>query len=237
MLHPRPDPYTSGIAVRNIDRSETMSSSEIPPTPLTPETQRHLEASGRRWEYATTGWNVLEATVSIVTGLLASSLALVAFGLDSTIEVFASLVVLWHLRGADEDSDPARARRAMRLLACAFGSLGVYLTIDSIHGLITHAEARTSPLGMVFLGATVVIMFVFARVKRRTGMALGNRPLIANARMAAIDGLLAGGILFALALDALLGWWWADPIAAGVVALITLNEARELWTGEIDLLE
>ena len=214
-----------------------MSNSDIPPSASSPEAQKHLEAVGRRWEYATTGWNVLEATISIVTGLLASSLALVAFGLDSTIEVFASLVVLWHLRGADEASDPARARRAMRLLAIAFGSLGVYLTFDSIHGLITHTEASTSPLGMVFLGATVVIMFVLAWVKRRIGLALGNRPLIANARMAVIDGLLAAGILFALALDALLGWWWADPLAAGVVALITLNEARELWTGEIDLLE
>ena len=179
----------------------------------------------------------MEATVSIVTGLLASSLALVAFGLDSTIEVFASLVVLWHLRGADESTDPLRARRAMRLLAIAFGLLGVYLVFDSIHGLISHSEAHTSPIGMLFLAATVVIMFVFAWAKRRTGLALGNRPLIANARMAAIDGLLAAGILIALALDAALGWWWSDPVAAGAVALITLNEARELWSGEIDLLD
>ncbi len=179
----------------------------------------------------------MEAAVSIVTGVLAASLALVAFGLDSTIEAFASLVVLWHLRGADESTDPARARRAMRLLAIAFGLLGIYLVFDSIHGLASHAEARTSPLGMVFLAATVVIMFLFAWVKRQAGLALGNRPLIANARMAAIDGMLAAGILLALALDALLGWWWSDPLAAGVVALITLNEARELWSGEVDLLD
>jgi len=214
-----------------------MGTAETPPIDRTAAERERLETTGRRWEYATTSWNVLEATMSIVTGLLASSLALVAFGLDSTVEVFASLVVLWHLRGADEASDPARARRAMRLLAIAFGSLGVYLTVDSIHGLLSHAEARTSPLGMVFLGATVVIMFVFAWAKRRTGLALGNRPLVANARMAAVDGLLAAGILIALALDALLGWWWADPVAAGVVAVITLNEARELWSGEIDLLD
>ncbi|NCY15522.1 MAG: hypothetical protein EBX39_01925 [Actinobacteria bacterium] len=214
-----------------------MTASEPPSTTL-PEPQRlRLERTGRRWEYATTAWNVMEATVSIVTGLLASSLALVAFGLDSTIEVFASLVVLWHLRGADESTDPLRARRAMRLLAIAFGLLGVYLVFDSIHGLISHAEAQTSPIGMLFLAATVVIMFVFAWAKRRTGLALGNRPLIANARMAAIDGLLAAGILIALALDAALGWWWSDPVAAGAVALITLNEARELWSGEIDLLD
>ncbi|MBU6330773.1 MAG: cation transporter [Acidobacteria bacterium] len=203
---------------------------------LPPAEVERLERTGRRWEYATTSWNVLEATISIVTGLMASSLALVAFGLDSTIEVFASLVVLWHLRGDDETNDPRRARRAMRLLAIAFGLLGLYLVGDSIHGLLSRTEARTSPLGMVFLAATVVIMFVFAWAKRRTGLALGNRPLIANARMAAIDGLLAAGILLALGLDAWLGWWWADPLAAGVVAVITLNEARELASGEIDLL-
>jgi divalent metal cation (Fe/Co/Zn/Cd) transporter len=204
-------------------------------TPLTQTHRDRLERSGRRWEYATTAWNVMEATLSIVTGVLAASLALVAFGLDSTIEVFASLVVLWHLRGEDESTDPHRTRRAMRLLAISFGLLGVYLALNSMHGLLSHAEAQTSPLGMVALGATVVIMFVFAWVKRRTGLALGNRPLIANARMAAIDGLLAAGILLALGLDAALGWWWADPAAAGIVAVITLNESRELWSGEIEL--
>jgi Cation efflux family len=210
----------------------TMNGSDPSVAGLSGTDQEELEKIGRRWEYATTSWNVLEATVSIVTGVLASSLALVAFGLDSTIEVFASLVVLWHLTGEDESTDPIRAKRAMRLLAIAFGLLGVYLVVDSIHGLASHTEATTSPLGMIFLGATVVIMFVFAWAKRRTGLALGNRPLIANARMAAIDGMLAAGILLALGLDALLGWWWADPVAAGVVALITLNEARELWWGE-----
>lgn len=206
-------------------------------SPELDETRRIvLERRGRNWEYATTTWNVMEAAVSIITGILAASLALVAFGLDSTVEVFASLVVLWHLGGDDERTDPSRARRAMRLLGVAFGLLGVYLLIDSAHGLITHAEASTSPLGMVSLGATVVMMLIFARVKNRIGVTLGNRPLIANARMAIIDGMLAGGILIALGLDAWLGWWWADPVAAGVVAIITLNEAREFWTGEDDLL-
>ena len=85
---------------------------------------------------------------------------------------------------------------------------------------------------MAFMGATVVVMFILAWGKRRTGRALGNRPLVANARMAVIDGSLAASILAALALDALFGWWWADPIAAGIVAVVALNEARELWTGE-----
>ncbi len=193
-----------------------------------------LDRAGQRWEYTTTAWNTFEAVVSVVAGIVAHSLALVAFGLDSTVEVIASLIVLWHLRGDDETIDPSRAHRAIRLLAAAFAALGVYLVVDSAHGLSTHAKAETSPVGMAFMGATVVVMFILAWGKRRTGLALGNRPLIANARMAVIDGSLAASILAALALDVLFGWWWADPVAAAIVAVVALNEARELWTGEAE---
>jgi divalent metal cation (Fe/Co/Zn/Cd) transporter len=172
--------------------------------------------------------------VSVFSGLVAHSLALVAFGLDSSVEVFASLIVLWHLRGDDETVDPSRTHRAMRLLAGAFAALGVYLIGDSIHGLAIHAKAETSPVGMAFMAATVVVMFILAWGKRRTGVALGNRPLIANARMAVIDGSLAASILVALALDVAFGWWWADPVAAGIVAIVALNEAHELWKGETE---
>jgi divalent metal cation (Fe/Co/Zn/Cd) transporter len=207
-----------------------------PDTPATPELTESrrvaLERTGRRWEYATTIWNTFEAVAAVVSGIIAHSLALVAFGLDSTVEVFASLVVLWHLGGDNETTDPARARRAMRLLAGAFAALGIYLVLDAAHGLMSRTKAETSPVGMVFLGATVIVMFILAWGKRRTGHALGNRPLIANARMAVVDGALAACILLALGLDTLIGWWWADPMAAGVVAVVALNEARELWSGE-----
>jgi divalent metal cation (Fe/Co/Zn/Cd) transporter len=202
---------------------------------LTAERQAALERHGRWWEYTTTIWNTFEAAVAIGTGLAAHSLALVAFGLDSGVEVFASLVVLWHLRGDNEATDPQRARRAMRLLAIAFALLGCYLVADSIHGVVSRAQAESSPVGMAFMAATVVVMFILAWGKRRTGLALGNRPLVANARMAVIDGCLAASILVALALDTVLGWWWADPAAAAIVALVALNEARELWTGETEL--
>lgn len=123
----------------------------------------------------------------------------------------------------------------MRLLAVAFALIGSYLVAVSIHGLTSRAQAESSPIGMAFMAATVVVMFVLAWGMRRTGMALGNRPLIANARMEVIDGCLAASILIALTLHAVLGWWWADPAAAAIVALVALNEARELWTGEAEL--
>lgn len=199
-----------------------------PDSPEVPEHQ--LQRRGRRLEYATTGWNSLEAIVAIATGIAASSLALVAFGLDSCVEVFASIVVLWHLGGATEEADPGRARRALRLIAAAFGLLGVYLLIQAIRGVVTHSKPEGSTLGTVFMAATVVVMFTLAWGKRRTGKALGNRPLMANASMTFIDGCLATGILVALLLDRVAGWWWADPLAAAVVGLVALNEARENWS-------
>jgi len=169
--------------------------------------------------------------VAIGTGLAAHSLGLVAFGLDSCIEVFASVVVLWHLGGAAEDEDPARTRRAMRLIGAAFAVLGVYLLFDSIHGLMVRNRPESSPVGMAFMAATVGVMFIFAWGKRRTGLGLGNRPLVANASMTLLDGCLAVAILAALILDTVAGWWWTDPLAAGLVAVVALNEARESWAG------
>jgi divalent metal cation (Fe/Co/Zn/Cd) transporter len=195
------------------------------------EGQGRLERQGRRWEYATTGWNSLEAVVAISSGLAAHSMGLVAFGLDSCVEVFASLVVLWHLGGANEQLNPARAHRAMRLIAVAFAALAVYLTGDVIHGLLARTHPASSPVGMAFMAATVAVMFVFAWGKRRTGLALGNRPLVANASMTLLDGCLAASILAALILDSAVGWWWTDPLAAGLVAVVALNAAREAWAG------
>jgi divalent metal cation (Fe/Co/Zn/Cd) transporter len=189
-----------------------------------------LGRRARRLEYATTGWNSLEAVVAIGTGLASHSLALVAFGLDSCVEVLASLIVLWHLGGATEEADPARAQRAMRLIAVTFGVLGAYLVVEAVRSAVTRAPSEPSGLGIWFMAATVVVMFVLARGKRRTGLALGNRPLVANASMTLIDGCLAAGILLALVADRSVGWWWADPLAAAVVGVVALNEARENWT-------
>jgi len=206
------------------------------PAPLPPVTAglmaEHgaLERRGRRLEYATTTWNSLEAIVAISAGLASHSLALVAFGLDSCVEVFASVVVLWHLGGASEDADPPRTQRAMRLIAGAFAVLGVGLAVGSVHGLLARTASTPSAVGTAFLGVTVAVMFGLAWGKRRTGAALQNHPLMANASMTFIDGCLAAGVLVALAVDRIAGWWWADPLAAGVVALIALNEARAAAT-------
>lgn len=202
---------------------------EVTSDGLSPEREQHLERLGSWWEYGTTTWNTLEAFVAIGTGLAAHSLGLVAFGLDSCIEVFASVVVLWHLAGATEAENPERTRRAMHLIGAAFAVLGVYLTASAVHGLASHSRPQSSPLGTAFMAATVVVMFVLAWGKRRTGLALGNRPLVANASMTLLDGCLAAGIFTALILDTTAGWWWTDPLAAGLVAVVALNEARQAF--------
>lgn len=184
---------------------------------------------GRRLEYATVGWNVVEVAVAVSTGIAAGSLALLAFGLDSAVEVFASLVVIWHLGGADERADPARAGRALRLIAAAFVVLAVYLVAHAGYALVTGARPSESALGTGFMAATVVAMFGLAAAKRRAGRRLDNSPLVANASMTFLDGCLATGILLALLADVAFGWWWTDAVAAVAVAAIALFEGVTGW--------
>lgn len=200
--------------------------------PGTRERER-LQRLGRRLEYATVTWNSLEAVVAVSTGVAARSLALVAFGLDSLVEVFASIVVLWYMRGSARHEVPLRARRAVRLIAVAFVVLGSYLLVTAVAGLVSHAEPGRSTLGTVFMALTVVVMFVLAAGKRRTGQALGNRPLVANATMTFIDGCLAVGVLGALLATRLAGWWWSDPAAGIAVAILAVHEAREARRSEM----
>ena len=115
----------------------------------------------------------------------------------------------------------------MRLIGSAFVVLSVYLLGSGVRGLAVHERPEASPVGAAFMAATVAAMFTLAWGKRRTGRALGNRPLIANASMTFLDGCLAAGIFIALILDTTAGWWWTDPLAAALVAVVALNEARE----------
>lgn len=185
--------------------------------------------AGLRLEYATTTWNLLEVVMTVSLGLAAGSLALVAFGLDSAVEVFASLVVIWQMRGDHEGSDDRRVRRALRLMAAAFVVLGLYLAANAVFAIVNGNEPSTSPAGAAFMAATVVVMFGLAVSKRRVGRRLGSRPLLANARMTFLDGCLAAGVCTALVADLALGWWWGDPLAAAVVAALATREGINGW--------
>ena len=197
---------------------------------LSSERREAVEQRARVLEYTTTAWNVVEAIVAISTGIAAGSLGLVAFGLDSCVEVFASIVVLWHLRGHHDDG--ARSRRAMRLIAGAFALLAAYLGFQAARTLVGGAEPSRTWVGLVFLAATVVVMVLLAWGKRRAGHELGNEPLITNATMTLLDGGLAAATLVAVFVAVEFGWWWADAAAAGVVAIVAAREAITTWRGE-----
>lgn len=180
---------------------------------------------GLRLEWITIAWNAAEVFVTVGMGVAAGSLALIAFGLDSLVEIFASLVVVWQLKG--DQADSARVTRALRLVGVAFLVLGVFLIVVAAARVISGARPDESPIGIVYLAITVVVMLTLARLKDRTGAHLGNVTLQAEARVTYLDAVLAFGILAALAANALLGWWWADSLSAALIGVLALVEARE----------
>ena len=179
---------------------------------------------GRRLEGATLGWNIVGVTVLTWTAWSARSVALVGFGLDSLIEIGASTVVLWELAGFDDD----RTRRALRLIGVAFLALAVYLAVQSTAVLVAGHRADPSPAGMAWTAITAVVMFGLAAGKARTGKALGNVVLQTEGRVTLIDGVLATAVLVGLALNAWVGWWWADALAGYVVVFYAAREARQI---------
>ena len=178
-------------------------------------------------EFVTIAWNLLEGVLAIVAGLLAGSVALVAFGLDSSIEVFASAVVVWELRGVDR----RRERRAVRAIGAAYLVVAVYILLDSGDALRIANRPEASPIGMLLLAATVLVMAVLGITKLRVGRELHSATVTADGRFSLVDGSLAGAVLVGLALTALLGWWWADALLAIGISLLAFREGREAWIG------
>jgi divalent metal cation (Fe/Co/Zn/Cd) transporter len=194
--------------------------------PPAKEEQRRLLRRGRLLETATLGWNVVGVVVLAVAAIEARSVALAGFGLDSLIEIGASTVVLWELA----DMAQERRQRAIRLIGWAFMGLAVYLGIQSTAILALGFHPRHSPVGIVWTGVTAGVMFALAAGKASTGAALGNPVLSAEGRITMIDGILATAVLLGLILNALLGWWWADPLAGYVLLYYAVREAREALT-------
>ncbi len=201
-----------------------------------PGTIAALERRGLRLEYATIGWNGIEMLIAIGLGVAARSLALVAFGLDTMIELFASGVVVWHLRHPDRTSEPVTAR-ALRLVSRAFFVLAAVVTAGAVWALATQAAPDESPLGILYLAITVFVMLGLGIAKATTGRRLGSEPLSAEARMSAIDAALAAGVLLGLLANVLFGWWWADPLAALLVAGAAVREGIENRGEALELTE
>ncbi|MBU1226426.1 MAG: cation transporter [Actinobacteria bacterium] len=180
-------------------------------------------------EYGTIVWNLGEAVLTIGLGIAAASLALIGFGTDSIIEVFASGVVVWHIAPGHTVDRPERTARALRLVAAAFLLLAVVLATLSIRDLATVRRPEESIWGIAYLAVTALVMFGLALAKKRIAERLESAPLRSEATLTFLDGMLATGTTIGLALNAVAGWWWADPAAALLVAVAALNEARQNW--------
>ncbi|WP_042431389.1 cation transporter [Streptacidiphilus anmyonensis] len=178
-------------------------------------------------EYTTLAWNVVGIAVLALAAINARSVALAGFGLDSLIEIGASTVVIWELRGTGEE----RQRRALRLIGVGFSLLACYLLVQSTLVLATGFHPRHSALGIAWTAVTAAVMFALAAGKARTGAALDNPVLTTEGRVTLIDGLLATAVLVGLVLNTALGWWWADPIAGYVLVYYAVRETKEIFFG------
>jgi divalent metal cation (Fe/Co/Zn/Cd) transporter len=179
-------------------------------------------------EYTTLGWNAAGIVVLGYATVIARSVALAGFGLDSLIEIGASAVVIWELSGAGQD----RQRQALRLIGIAFAALAAYLAAASTWVLIAGYRPHHSPAGIAWTAITAVVMFGLAYGKARTGRALSNPVLATEGRVTLVDGILAAAVLAGLVLNAAAGWWQADPATGYVLVYYAVRECREIFAGE-----
>jgi divalent metal cation (Fe/Co/Zn/Cd) transporter len=198
-----------------------------PPSPTQPPGASALRRVAFRLEYATIAWNLVEGVAALVAGLLAGSVSLVAFGLDSSVEVFASAVVVWELRGADRRME----RRAVRAIGAAYLVVAAYVFVDAANALRVANRPEASPIGMALLGGTVVVMVGLGIAKVRVGRRLESQTVVADGRFSLVDGALAGAVLAGLVLSALFGWWWADAILAIAISVAAFREGRAALAG------
>ncbi len=193
-----------------------------------------LVRRGRRLAWFTIGWNTIEGAVGVLSGLTAGSIALVGFGADSYVEVAAGVIIAWRLaqerRGA-EHSERAE-QRAVRLIAVTFALLAVGVAGESIRKLAGGQHPDASPAGIVITAVSLLVMPLLARAKRDVGHRLDSRSVVADAGQTDLCVWLSGIVLVGIALNAAVGWWWADPVAALGVAALAGREAIEHWRSD-----
>ena len=193
--------------------------------------RRVLLRRGFALEYATLAWNVAGIVVLAAAALSAWSVALAGFALDSLIEIGASTVVIWELSRTGGE----RQRRGLRLIGYAFAALAVYLLVQSTVVLATGYHPHHSVPGIIWTAVTAAVMFALAVGKAHTGRALGNPVLQAEGRVTLIDGILATAVSLGLVLNAVLGWWWADPAAGYVLVIYAAREVQEIFFADPDI--
>ncbi|MGI5158772.1 cation transporter [Microbispora sp. CA-102843] len=203
-----------------------MTSLSLGPTPARRE---QLRRRIRLLVTATIAYNVIESVVAIAAGTIASSAALIGFGLDSVVEVASAAAVAWQFSGPDHEK---RERTALRIIAISFFALATYVTVDAVRALLGAGEAGHSTPGLVLAAVSLVVMPVLSAVQRRAGRELGSASAVADSKQTLLCTYLSAVLLIGLALNSLFGWSWADPIAALVIAAVAAKEGREAWRGD-----
>lgn len=186
-------------------------------------------------QYITIGYNLVEGVIAVVAGVAAASVALVGFGVDSGIEVAAAVLIAVRLRAAIRTGavDERKEYRALRFVAITFFALGAFILFESVRELLTDAKPEKSPIGIVLTGVSIVTMSYLAHVKRRTGLAMNSRLLVADAAETRLCVALSVTTFIGLVAYSLLGWTWLDAVAGLFIALFAINEGRRAWSGEL----
>ena len=178
---------------------------------------------------ATIAYNVVEAVIALTAGTVASSTALIGFGLDSVIEVASATAVAWQFSGTDPE---ARERTALKVIALSFFALAAYVTVESARSLLSGETAAHSTVGIVLAAVSLLVMPGLSYAQRRAGRELGSASAVADSKQTLLCTYLSGVLLVGLLLNSLFGWYWADPVVALVIAAVAVKEGREAWRGD-----
>jgi divalent metal cation (Fe/Co/Zn/Cd) transporter len=190
-----------------------------------------LEHRARLLAWGGIAWHFVEFAIALAAGVAAGSIALIGFGADSLVETLAGFVVLWLFTGARRGSAAAE-RRAQQLIAASFFVLAAYVAAESIRTLVDGRHPETSWVGVGLAAFTAVTMPLLASAKRRVGNRLHSSAAVKEASQTQLCAYLSVALLVGLLLNALAGWWWADPLAALVIAAVAVQEGRQSWRGE-----
>lgn len=200
--------------------------------PLTAARRRRLTALVRLLVAATIAYNLVEAVIAIWAGTVASSTALIGFGLDSLVEVSSAAAVAWQFSAADPEVREARERRALRVIAISFFALAAYVGIESVRTLLGAAEPEHSTVGLVLAAVSLAIMPALSLTQRRVGRELGSASAVADSKQTLLCTYLSAVLLIGLLLNSLFGWSWADPVAGLAIAAMAVREGIEAWRGD-----
>ncbi|MFE5909583.1 cation transporter [Streptomyces wedmorensis] len=181
---------------------------------------------------ATITYNVVEAVVALIAGTVASSTALIGFGLDSIIEVSSAAAVAWQFSAREHVVREAREKTTLRIIAVSFFALAAYVAVDAVRALVGTGDAERSVPGIVIAALSLAVMPFLSAAQRRAGRELGSASAVADSKQTMLCTYLSAVLLVGLVLNATLGWSWADPIAALVIAAIAVKEGRDAWQGK-----